>query len=51
VCAVGSCGSYGEFCQPVPSCICGGETFCICSANTFTTCTFPICSTTSTMMP
>jgi hypothetical protein len=49
VCSVGSCGSNGEVCQTVPSCVCGGPIFCICSATTFTTCTMPICSTTSTL--
>ena len=48
-CAVGSCGSNGEFCQTVPSCVCNGPIFCICSATTFTTCTMPICTTTSTV--
>jgi hypothetical protein len=49
VCSSGPCGSNGEFCQTVPSCVCGGPIFCICSATTFTTCTMPICSTTSTI--
>lgn len=44
-----SCGSMGEICQVVPSCVCGGGVFCICSATTFTTCTMPTCSTTSTL--
>ena len=51
VCSVGSCGSNGEVCQTVPSCVCGGPIYCICSNTTFTTCTMPICSTTSTSLP
>ena len=47
VCSAGSCGSNGEICQTVPSCVCGGQIFCICSATTFTTCTMPICTTTT----
>ena len=50
-CSSGPCGSQGEVCQTVPSCVCGGPIFCICSATTFTTCTMPICSTTSTSLP
>jgi hypothetical protein len=52
MCAAGPCGSNGEFCQVVPTCVCGGPIFCACSATTFTTCTMPTnCSTSTTTLP
>jgi hypothetical protein len=51
MCAAGPCGSNGEFCQVVPTCVCGGPIFCACSASPFTTCTQPTCTTTSTTLP